>query len=301
MSSPRRHEGVSDVASCLALPIEEDRKVIPPHSIADRCSWNSVTLDRFVSGECDRADALDVERHVAFCGACSDFVDDRRRTRAALRSAVARDDGPPPELLFRVRDRLRESETSAGRHSRWQPYALAAGIVLAATCALSWMVAGSDLSGGGADSAAIRLAADAEHHARCVGEMIDRVPVAPEASAARDPEVARVEAIVRDQVLGGMTITDSHRCTDGQRRFVHVIVERESARAGVLVSDVQPVGENGLPVVATAHTATFSAGSRIVSVVSNSPEIDASVLAERLRPSMSEQLTAAVLRRPAST
>ena len=271
----------------------------PPRSTDERCSWNPEELDRFVSGECDRAEALDIERHVASCAACSAFVEDRKRVRSALRSAVAFDDCPPPELLGRVRDRLRESEARSARRPTWQLYAMAAGIVFAATGAgaAAWLATGNELNAAPVNRTAIRLMADAEHHGKCVGEMAGRMPPAPVVSVPRDPEVLGIEDIVREQSIGGMTITDSHRCTDGQRRFVHVIIELEGALAGVLVSDlgdVQAGGADGLPVVATAHTSTFVSGSKAVSVVSNCPDIDASVLAERLKPPMAERFMAAV-------
>lgn len=272
----------------------------PPQPVDGACSWKPEDLDRFVSGECDRDEALEIERHVVSCAVCSGFVEDRRRVRTALQSAVSLDDGPPPELLAEVRGRLRATAARPARRAVWQPLAMAAGIVLAATgaIAVAWLASGGGPSSAGASRAALRLAADAEHHGKCVGEMAGRVPTSTGNARQKDAEVLEMEGIVRAQAIGGMTITDAHRCTDGQRRFVHVVIEREGALAGVLVSradDQQAGGADGLPVVATARAATFTVGDKVVSVVSDSAAIDASVLAEKLKPSMVDDLVAAVL------
>lgn len=264
----------------------------PPQPVA--CPWKPEELDRFVSGECDRDEARVIEGHVATCAACSGFVEDRLKVRRALRSAMSADAGPPPELLEAMRDRLRDSAARPTRQPIWRPLAMAAGIVLAATGALAvaWMASGSGPGSGALNVAALRLASDAEHHGKCVEEMAGRVPPAPGSASHRDAEVSRLEAIVREQAIGGMTIADAHRCTDGQRRYVHIVIEREGALAGVLVSDLgdqQAGGADGLPVVATAKTATYTIGGKVVSVISNSPAIDASVLADRLKPSLVER------------
>lgn len=264
----------------------------PPQPVA--CPWKPEELDRFVSGESERAEALEIERHVSSCAACSGFVEDRRRVRQALRSAVSADAGPPPELVEAMRDRLRNAAARPARRPMWQPLAMAAGIVLAATgaVAVAWMASGNGPGSGAVKVAALRLAADAEHHGKCVEEMAGRVPPAPGSASHRDAEVSRLEAIVREQAIGGMTIADAHRCTDGQRRYLHIVIEREGALAGVLVSDLgdqQAGGADGLPVVATAKAASYTIGGKVVSVISDSPAIDASVLADRLKPSLAER------------
>ena len=47
-----------------------------------------------------------------------------------------------------------------------------------------------------------------------------------------------MEAMVREQAIVGTTVVAAHRCTDGERRSVHVVLEREGTIAGVLVSDL---------------------------------------------------------------
>ncbi len=272
----------------------------PPQPATPACSQSIEDLDGFVSGELEPAYSSRIERHIAVCGACSRFVGDRLRIRAALQSAVSADPGPPVELLGLVRERLQKESTQTPRRSTWQPLAMAAGIVLAATgaVAVAWMASGSGPSSGATSVAALRLAADADHHGKCVEEMAGRVPPPSGNAGHRDEEVTRLEAIVREQAIGGMTIVDAHRCTDGQRRYVHIVIEREGALAGVLVSDAgdrQAGGADGLPGVATAKAASYTAGGKVVSVFSDSAEISASELANRLRPFIEEQSVAAVL------
>lgn len=263
----------------------------PPNSATTSCGQSIELLDSYVSGELDRSAAVAVDDHLIECATCAQFVEDRRCVRTALRSAVDADADAPRELLGDVLATLREGGTQQQRRASWQPLAMAAGLVLAAAGALAvgWMSFGNGPFTVGADRAAVRLASDAEHHSKCVQEMAGRV--APAVSGERRPDagVANVEAMVREQAIGGMTIADAHRCTDGERRYIHVVIDREGAVGGVLVSDRVEAGD-GLPVVATAREATFAVGGHVVSVLSDSSAIDAGELAERLRPSMSERL-----------
>lgn len=248
---------------------------------------NPEELNRFVSGELDSAESAGTEAHVASCAVCANFVGNRQRIRMALRRAVEADPDAPAELLAGIRIRLNDAATPPPRRAMWQSLAMAAGIVLAVTgaAAMVWMTSGNGSMSAPAARAAIRLAADAGHHGKCLEEMAGRVPPTASNGGSLDAEVAHVEAIVRERTTVGTTVAAAHRCTDGERRYVHVVLEREGALAGVLVSD-----GDGLPVIASASGASFTAGRRIVSVVSNSPAIDAAALAERLKPGMSEAL-----------
>ena len=259
----------------------------PPQPVARACSMNTDDLNRFVSGECDSVESAGIEAHVASCAICANFVENRWRIRKALRTAVTADADASAELLAGMRNRLKDEVTAPPRRAMWQPLAMAAGIVLAATGAIgvAWLAYGDGSISAPVDRAAIRLAADAGHHVKCVEEMAGRVPPPTSNGGSLDADVAYVEAIVRERTTVGTTVAAAHRCTDGERRYVHVVLEREGALAGVLVSD-----GDGLPVIATASGASFTTGRHFVSVVSNSPAIDAAALAERLQPAMSEAL-----------
>jgi len=257
------------------------------------CGSNIERLDGFVSGELDRGDSIETESHLASCAICASFVEDRRRVRTALRSTLSADALPPDDLLRETLSGLRLTALEERRRPNWMPLAAAAGLVIAATLAIAvvWTSSGYRAVAP-AGRAAIRFAADADHHGKCVQEMAGQIPPAGGPGAITDPAVAVVESIVRTQVNEGTAIADAHRCTDGARSYVHVVLEREGALAGVLLSEADGVGEygGGKAIEGTAEASTFTTASWVVSVFSDSRDIDASELAARLKPRVAEQL-----------
>lgn len=298
---------------------QEECPVNPSQKIGETCRNLRDALEQLVSKELDVTTAAAVEAHVRRCAACAAFVDGRRNVRAALKSALASDADAPPQLLEQVRARLREAsgqkETlasgdvaslravtgSSGRRTLWQPFAMAAGVLLAAagTGAIAWMGSGwirgeATIQQTPVAHVGTHFAEDVAHHGRCLHEMAGRVPPAGVVAGARkvDPDVSSVAEAVREQAVGGMTIVDAHRCTDGVRRYVHVVLELEGAFASVLVSpsdgDVGPGGAG--TVTGTAAAAAFTVHGRTVAVVSGIAAFDAVDMAERIRPSLTGRL-----------
>ncbi|MEZ5401782.1 MAG: zf-HC2 domain-containing protein [Bryobacteraceae bacterium] len=298
----------------------------PIHSNA--CERVRRHMDSYISGELLVETNEEVLRHLGACTPCLAAHDERLAVRDATRRAV-RSEAPPADLALRVRARIHGRERGSSWRGHWKIMTVAAALLAAIGAAgllrsrnpepvladLAAAEQGSYISSM-LEKVSLFSRGGLHDHLHCtMGRKYPR-GFPPESGLTPRQKLTAdwspLQAIAARLIPSRYTLLLAHRCSAGQRRFVHFTYVAEaqagaprsflsvmvSARAGsekLPVPGIVPALETaGVPVYAERSgrysVASFPAGEYTAWVVSDLPAEENRLLASNLAPPLAEFL-----------
>ncbi|MGE0811891.1 MAG: anti-sigma factor [Vicinamibacterales bacterium] len=253
-------------------------------------------VDAFVDEEVLVETTRAIEAHLERCPACRAEVQDVRRLKARVRSAVTEAPGLAVREAFvsDVTARLRrEAERASAPGTRRAWLALAAAAVLAIGVALglgqwssrSWI--------------ALVLAAAGDHRYCALFHRLEEAPIPLADAAARfggtHRQMAAVELPATAGGGGPIDVVDRHSCVFDGRRFVHLVLRYKGELVSLLVTDdPRPAlvawggAADGVAVPTSTggeyQMASFTSGRQAAFVVSTLAEADVMDVARAVAP-----------------
>lgn len=249
-------------------------------------------LDSYLSGELLVETTGAVETHLGRCPACRTEFDRRRRFRERLCEVLAVEPDTTA-LAARIEAGLSAHTTNWRGVAGWVA-AAAAALLLGTTF---WRVALQPGTAGDAgalvESGAAAGPAAAPSHDTIAARLVDAsiyidsvmshtycalsraLTAPPTAPAAALTQLASYSGLVAavSPDLEGYTILDAHICPNGTRRFAHLVLERGTERASVLVTEKQegdlPMGDGLMNAVGGTDVHIRREGHFAVAAVEN--------------------------------
>lgn len=270
-------------------------------------------IDSYLSDELLTETNHDVLRHLEDCAGCRDVIEARRAVRRHLKTAVlaAPQYQAGRDFTEDLRRRLREEaygeRRTTGSFARFGIGArlafASAGLLLAAVFGLFWL-----------NSAAVEETAAERKpyqtaelpsghlvnvafgdHQHCAVEKGTGEPVRGTATPARYAEAERVAMPQIREVLAGAELRSAHTCEYRDRRFTHLIVEKDDRLVSVMLTekaDAEDLGRDiALYTSKRYRLARFDVRDTAVFVVSGLDEGTNARVAESLRRPLSRYLT----------
>ena len=231
--------------------------------------------DSFLSGELTDETNQEILRHLDSCHSCRAQIDEQRRLRSAVGTAVrgAPDLQPPTRFSAQLRNRLRleaEQQQHARARSRGPWLAAAAGLVLAVG-----ITAALVLSSPGVAPQALAQDAIGDHRNCALTFRLARQPM-PLLEAAGKFDSAFRELLSRppDDIStpgGPVRVLERHVCVYGTRRFGHIIMRYHEHVVSLLMTSRDVKAGANQDADATPHTIGRSRdGLSVVSVSGSS-------------------------------
>lgn len=223
------------------------------------CIPTLALLDRHLSGELEPGERAVVEAHLAQCEHCRGELDEQRRVRDAVRTAIART-SVPADLADAIRARRAADVTVPLRRPalRWI-YAAAATLVVAigAWVLLRDTSIDPQITSGMTPSEvqlATVLSVGLTDHIRCAVDagFGDEVYTHEEILEKLDERYAGLAEIVR-RAAPGYRLNVGHRCTFGGRGYVHLILRKGPSVISLAITERRET--DALPDPALAATA----------------------------------------------
>lgn len=261
----------------------------------------------------------DIDKHLAACPRCVEFIEARFKAKELLKGAVHRQ-ATPPHLEAKIRRRLREPERGGFPVWLWAPAAglAAAMLLLFWSGPLGWRGQNDPqemdraaqeryIESLSARVVAIMRVVLGDHlHCAHFRKFPQDAPSSEEMAAEMGPAYAALIPAVREAVPSGHRMVKAHQCKYRGRTFVHMVVRGDNRMLSLVVARKQP-GESltrpalavigkaaGTPIYgATAgpfEIAAFEAGSHLAFVVSDMTQDDHLAWTTNLAPAVQHLL-----------
>ena len=195
-------------------------------------------LDSYLNNELLVETTHDVLRHLEQCAECADALENRRRVKALLKTAVMKETASVA-LEDRVRRQIRR-DTSRG----WPAWTLvaAAAIILVAVGLVGWRVwnptsatrTNTIAQTGGAQLLEVGL----KDHVHCAIDsgFANREFTEAQMRERLGPEFFGLVAMVNEKLPGTYRVTVGHRCKANGREYVHLVLKSGQTAMSLVVT-----------------------------------------------------------------
>jgi len=265
-------------------------------------------LDSYLSNELLVETSHEVLRHLDTCADCVQALEDRKRVRKMLRSAVE-SEPVPVHLRERIRSEIRRTRT--GFHfpiprSNWA-FAVAASLVLVLSGWVGFRVWNLRTAAVVSEANERILTMGVSDHVTCAMDhgMYRKRFTFEQMSRALGREYAGLVSLVNEKVRADYEIAVAHRCTVNQRNFVHLILTKDDAVVSLVITKksgeafpqsgvAAALRESGISLrqarLRQYEVAGFETRDHLAFVVSNLPKDANLELASNLAPAVSFHL-----------
>jgi Putative zinc-finger len=205
------------------------------------CNKLRAYLDSYLNNELLVETTHEVLQHLENCSACSGALEDRRRVKQQLKTAVMKET-PPPALEEKIRRSIRKDSARV-----WPTWTLvaAAAVLFVAVGILGlqlWNRAAATRTDTGAANAGGRLLeVGLKDHVHCALDsgFANRVFTEAEMREKLGPEFFGLVGLVKEKIPGNYQVVVGHRCKANGREYVHLILKSSQTALSLVVTKKQ--------------------------------------------------------------
>jgi len=202
------------------------------------CKKVRAYLDSYLNNELLVETTHDVLRHLEQCAECSQALENRRRVKALLKTAVMKETAPPA-LEDRIRRRIRK-DASRG----WPMWTLvaAAAVIVIAVGLVGWRVwnhaSATRTNTLAQASCAQLLEVGLKDHVHCTIDsgFANREFTEAQMRERLGPEFFGLVAMVSEKLPGAYRVTVGHRCKANGREYVHLVLKSAQTAMSLVIT-----------------------------------------------------------------
>ena len=204
------------------------------------CKKLRAYLDSYLNNELLVETTHEVLRHLEHCPACVEALENRRRVKQLLKTAVMKESAPPA-LQEKIRKSIRK-DASRG----WPVWTLvAAAVVLLIAVGIAglrlWnrsLSTRPDTVAGAVSPGAQILEVGLKDHVHCALDagLANRVFTEAEMREKLGPEFFGLVGMVKDKMPGNYQVVVGHRCKANGREYVHLILKSPQTALSLVVT-----------------------------------------------------------------
>ena len=218
------------------------------------CKKLRAYLDSYLNNELLVETTHEVLRHLEHCPECLEALENRRRVKALLKTAVMKESAPPG-LQEKIRKNIRKN--SSRSWPTWTLIAAAAVLLMAVGLAglRVWNRAHSPSVVAEMAGAQI-LQVGLKDHVHCVIDsgFANREFTEAQIEERLGPEYFGLVAAVKDKLPGDYKVTVGHRCKANGREYVHLVLRNQRTAMSLVVTKKtgESFAQNHVPAVLEA-------------------------------------------------
>lgn len=202
------------------------------------CKKLRAYLDSYLNNELLVETTHEVLRHLEHCPACVEALENRRRVKQLLKTAVMKESASPA-LQEKIRKSIRQ-DSSRG-WPVWTLVAAAAVILIAVSLAglRLWNRTGSTRPDRVAEMAGAQiLQVGLKDHVHCALDsgLANRVFTEAEMREKLGPEFFGLVGMVKEKMPGNYQVVVGHRCKANGREYVHLILKSPQTALSLVVT-----------------------------------------------------------------
>src|SRR5437868_3190197 len=202
------------------------------------CQQLRAYLDSYLNNELLVETTHEVLRHLEHCPACVEALENRRRVKQLLKTAVMKESASPA-LQEKIRKRIRK-DSSRG-WPVWTLVAAAAVLLIAVSIAglRLWDRTASTRPDTVAEMAGAQiLQVGLKDHVHCALDsgLANRVFTEAEMREKLGPEFFGLVGMVKEKIPGNYQVVVGHRCKANGREYVHLILKSPQTALSLVVT-----------------------------------------------------------------